>query len=176
MIGEMGTVRIVHGNDIGHHGRYLNAVVIGHRAGSTRRFDQEAAVADIGDTNMLGRNRAVTRRRGGEMQQRRLFHHAKQAGGQGGLGDNPDNNSGGQCKQPGHHSARFPPRPILKTCHCVLPRPMDTGDIVTELESDYQQMTRGCRRIDAFRSGASFVTKCHKNLRLICKRLWTTDG
>ena len=75
------------------------------------------------------------------MQQGCPFDHAEQASGQGAFYREPDNNSDNQSKQPRQKFLRHLPRRFHTQWHIRLPRSMDTGDIVTEIDPDYQQMT-----------------------------------
>ena len=72
MIGEVGRVRVIHGDDVRHDRRPDIIVVVGCDAHELRRFDQEARVADIGDSDLLRierdaqRGRQDARRIGGD--------------------------------------------------------------------------------------------------------------
>ena len=55
----MGAVRVIHGDDVGQHGRAEIGVVIGGDAHELRALDQEGGMADIGDADLIGVEREL---------------------------------------------------------------------------------------------------------------------
>lgn len=82
IVGVMEIMRIIHRDNIRRLSRYVNTVVIGHRAGTPGVSIRKLLWPILGDANLFGGNPTIIGRRGGKMQQRRLFDHAEQTRGQ----------------------------------------------------------------------------------------------
>jgi hypothetical protein len=63
MIGVMGVVRVVHGDDVGQHRRLDVIVVVGRDAHKLGAFDQKRGMSDVGDAHLIGIERGEIERR-----------------------------------------------------------------------------------------------------------------
>ena len=66
MIRIVRVVRMIHGDDIGQHRRFLIVVIVGHDAHELRALDQKRSVADEGQPNLVGVKLGKPQRRGSD--------------------------------------------------------------------------------------------------------------
>ena len=66
MVGEVGVVGVVHGDDVGQHRRPHIVVVVGHDAHQLRALDQERGVADEREPHLVGVERGEIERGGND--------------------------------------------------------------------------------------------------------------